>query len=193
MSGVVPLFTESLRDMYRNKDILLVLLLLLHHHHYHHHHYPGYSSRFSDLLCAGRYWFGIPVGQEIFLLRGAKIETGGGGHSGSNSIGTGSSFSRNKAGQGAKLTTHSQLVPWFRMSGDILLHLAYSCMAYTRVLFLLSLLLITDDFNVKFVGHSLKFYAVVTLCLLLAYDKYNSILKKKKKNYLLSCRHHSIR
>jgi hypothetical protein len=28
-----------------------------------------------------------------------------------------------------KLATHSQLVPWFRMSGDILLHLAYTCMA----------------------------------------------------------------
>jgi len=168
--------------------LLLLLLLLLHHHyHYHHHHYPGYSSRFSDLLCARRYWFGIPA-EEIFLLRDAKTETEA--HSGSNSIGTGSSFFRNKAGQGVKLITHSQIVPWFRMSGDILLHLAYSCMAYKRVLFLLSLLLIIDDLHVKFVGHSLKFYAVVTLCLLLAYDKYNSTLKKK--NYLLSCRHHSI-
>jgi hypothetical protein len=57
-----------------------------------------------------------------------------------------------------KLTTHSQLVPWFRMSGDILLHLAYTCMAYTRILSLLSLLLITDDLHVKYVGNSLKFY-----------------------------------
>jgi len=126
--------------------LLLLLLLLQHHHHHHHHHYPGYSSRFSDLLCAGRCWFGIPAWQEIFLLRDAKIETEV--HSGSNSIGTGSSFAGNKAGQSVKLTTHSQLVPWFRMSGDILLHLAYTCMASTRVLFLLSLLLITDDLHV---------------------------------------------
>jgi hypothetical protein len=61
--------------------VRLLLLLLLHHHHrYHHHHYPGYSSRFSDVLCAGSYWFGIPAGLEIFLLRDAKIEA----HSGSN-------------------------------------------------------------------------------------------------------------